>query len=267
MDAVFIRRTSLVFLIISISLLAAMEIDAQTLATSPTTLPAITADKWLDILLKAAALLAGGGWFLYRAIAGYITVNLAMELEIERKRQDDRENVSVKVVIKKGDQGKLELYTVKIRLRVADNLVTEAQPITSPRIVSFGNDVSVNTQYMTCEIAEISRLALNDTDNNLVYTRHARQNSRLRLAPGDEMTFSCLYQVPLNSICIVDAAVLGQKLAGHRTGQWRSSAISLPDAVSIPGQEHYRRAPIPRRSNPILRLFQSSLRDRRRAGS
>jgi hypothetical protein len=109
--------------------------DAQP-ATPATLSGAFTLDKLLDLILKSLALIAGGVWFVYHPVSGYLTVNLALELRIDRNSEADRENIAVQITMKKGDQGKLDLYDVKVRLRTVHDIVADL-----PSSVTFGSDV------------------------------------------------------------------------------------------------------------------------------
>jgi hypothetical protein len=223
MHAINLRLIGLILGVMLVSVLAGIiQANAQPVAPAPFA-GALDIDKILDLALKSIVLVAGGRWFLYRAYSGYLTVNLALELQIDRSRLTDLENIAIQITLKKGDQGKLNLYDIKARLRTADDGVA-----VFPRWVTFGNDVSATEQYNVKAISGIRRLTLCNRDEELSYKKYSEKTRYLRLAPGDEMTFSCLFQVPLNTICIVDAAVLGRKAAGHRTGQWRASIVSVP---------------------------------------
>ena len=50
----------------------------------------------------------------------------------------------------------------------------------------------------------------------------------LSMPPGDETQFAMEFEAPTGTRCAVEAVVLGKKLWGGKTAQWRASAISLP---------------------------------------
>jgi hypothetical protein len=189
----------------------------------------INIDKWLDIALKAAALLAAGIYFLYRAWAGYMTVNLSVSLSLERKKRNgqERDLVVASVVLKKGNEGKLLLCDVKVRLRVVADTPASQNPVS----VSLGDDVSQayseesGPNYVIQQLTGIRRLTR--FKNEVYFFKHAEDNL-LKLAPGDEMNLGCIFEVPSNGVCVVDIVVLGSKTFGHRRGQWRASRVSLP---------------------------------------
>jgi hypothetical protein len=63
----------------------------------------------------------------------------------------------------------------------------------------------------------------------------------LNLVPGEEVSFSCLVDVPREALVRVDLVVLGRRtFIGGRIGQWRSSEIVLPveGAFSVGGGQH-----------------------------
>ena len=224
-----LRLIGLLLVIALVSFLVGIiQANAQSVTPAPL-VGALDLNKFLDLALKLLALVAGACWFVYRAYSGYFTINLALELQIDRSRQVDLENISVHVTLKKGDQGKLDLHDIQARLRTADD---DGVAIL-PRRVTFGNDVSATDHYIAETISGIRRLTLRDNFGTLSYENYSEKTPCLRLAPGDEMTFSCLFQVPLNTICIVDAAVLGRMAAGHRTGQWRASLVSVPPTPGV----------------------------------
>jgi hypothetical protein len=50
----------------------------------------------------------------------------------------------------------------------------------------------------------------------------------LSLPPGDETQFAGLCDVPAELPYLIEVVILGRKLWGGKTAQWRASAVSLP---------------------------------------
>jgi hypothetical protein len=189
----------------------------------------ISIDKWLDVALKMAALVAAGGYFLYRVWAGYMTVNLAVNLSVERAKKgsgQEQHFVVANVLLKKGNEGKLLLCDAKVRLRLLPDLAVSQHPVP----LSLGDDVSQRyvansgADYVVQQLNGIRRLT---RMGNGVYFTKVADSDLLKLAPGDEMHFACVFEVPSSRACVVDVVILGSKTFGHRRGQWRASKVSL----------------------------------------
>jgi hypothetical protein len=61
------------------------------------------------------------------------------------------------------------------------------------------------------------------------------------LSPGEETSFSCMFEVPTNECCEVEVIVFGKTVwfvygsQESRPVQWRASAISLPTTGQAAG--------------------------------
>ena len=69
-------------------------------------------------LAQVFAWAAAGGYFLFKMITGYFTINLSVSVSAERQRINrNRDFLKAVVTIKKGDRGTFRLHDVKLRVK------------------------------------------------------------------------------------------------------------------------------------------------------
>jgi hypothetical protein len=159
---------------------------------------------------EIAALASAALFFLYRAVAGYLRVNLSVSLIFlrEPRRDQSTDNLVVSVRLAKGPNGSIALHDATARITVDGNVQVLPFPGTSrSKRVQSNERSSINWS----EVEQSSPL--------------------LKLVPGEETELALTLAVPNNSICLIEVAVLGKRVFGTAFGQWKASGVSLPRTV------------------------------------
>lgn len=169
----------------------------------------------LDVTKTVAeiiAYLSAAAFFIYKAIAGYLIVNVSVSGTIDRVRANDTEDhLTVAATVKKGSNGSVELHDARARASYGDNK-TKDMPFVG-----------------------IERLSFKSADHRggrklVAFGTSSERNPLLRLAPEEEATFSGIVRVPISEACVVEVVFIGKRTGSWKVGQWRTSLVSLPHA-------------------------------------
>lgn len=164
----------------------------------------------LKVWAETVAYISGGAFLLYKVLSGYFITDLSVKIACERfSHQQGREDLAVTAVLKKGEKGTIRIHDA--RIRVSDQtgtLLHERQMIGIDRL-SFTTD-------------NLGRMSI-------AFDRISRKTPWLSLPPGDETQFAGLCDIPAALPCLVEVVILGRKLWGGKTAQWRASAVSFPN--------------------------------------
>jgi hypothetical protein len=157
---------------------------------------------------QVLAFLGAAAFFLYKAITGYLIVNMSLSAKIERGRKNDATDyLAIAATVKKGELGSLELHDARTHVSWPGDC-KERELIGYERL-TFGTDPESKRR-------------------RIVFGSTSAKKPFLRLAPGEEMTFSAILEVPASAPCEVQIAIGGIRTCGRRVGQWRTSMVSLP---------------------------------------
>jgi hypothetical protein len=161
-----------------------------------------TAKAWAEIFAYASA----AGYFLYRLSRGYFFPNLSVRVCCDRKpsRKDGYDYLSIDVCIEKGDHGALNLHDVQYR-------------------IDGGKPSSL-------EGLERLTSKSTNTTRKLVQWRTSISSPRLNFSPGERAHFSTWCEVTRPDPHLIEVVVLGFQHFATRSSEWRSSAVSLPEA-------------------------------------
>lgn len=190
------------------SALLAQASGGQTSLATTWPIFAMKLHEWGQLFAWAAAAL----FFGYKLLLGYLITDLSLKVSCERRHKEgDLDYLSVTVTAKKSERGAIKLDDAKARVRglTPDN----------PR-----------------ELFGIHRLERSNPDgqNERALIKWTESSGCLNMAPGDEMQFAALFEVPCGQASVVDVVVLGKifwrtwRGGSARWGQWRACAISLP---------------------------------------
>jgi hypothetical protein len=175
---------------------------------------AIGARLHLRSLTQVLAFFGAAGFFAYKAITGYLFVNMSLAGALEREHVDEAsDDLAVAATLRKGDSGTLELHDARAR-------------------------VSWEGGNSEAELVGIARLGF-DEEHTPTFRRRVRFDRTsgtlplLNLTPSEAATFSAVFRVPRSKTCTVEIAVVGQLKNGRkREHQWRTSLVSLPLPVA-----------------------------------
>lgn len=161
-------------------------------------------------IAETAALCSAAIYFIYKAVYGYLYVEMSLSLAVERAHKDDYTDwVIVMAKIKKGCRGSVRIHDAQAR-------ITYGSATQCVQFVGF-HRLSYTTELM----GKTKRKKIN-------WTQMSRSAPLLRLPPNEETEFSCYAEVPHDAICTIEAAILGQERSWFGIGQWRASHISEP---------------------------------------
>jgi len=164
-------------------------------------------------LAEAAAWLAGGLFFGYKAWSGYFLVNMSIKVECQRRRRGTSgiDDLQVTVILSKGNRGTLQLHDIQARI---------TPDAGRAHIVPFeGFD---RLKHLPESFETMTRR---------VVQWELRNEGRplLSLTPGEVTQFSHFCSIPSGIPVKVEVAVIGKRKGGLKTGQWRASLVSLPE--------------------------------------
>ena len=164
---------------------------------------------------QIAALLGAGGFFAYKAISGYLRVNLTTFVSCTRQRAEDGtgDYLAIQLDLKKGPNGSVALHDVRA-------LVKSAKPEDrdKPGVVLV---FTGNSRLTFVPSADGSRRQVD-------WSQESRTSPLIKLVPDEETNMSVCCKVESEGVYSVEVAVLGKRVAGRKFGQWKASCISLP---------------------------------------
>lgn len=177
------------------------------------------ASKFADLrhLAEIFALISAGGFFLYKAISGYLVTNLSLKLSCVRQRipGSKEDYVKATVAMEKGDRGTVKIHDILGTVCTIGGMKT---PIASTNFDFLGID---RRSFKEIPFANTHRAEI--TWNKLSETRPF-----LNLSPGEKTHVSFVATVPTGEPYVIYVIVLGQRRFSTRMAQWRASAVALP---------------------------------------
>ena len=146
---------------------------------------------------------------MFKVHTGYFRVNMSLFVRCHRESESTTHDVLVVYVrLAKGANGSLTLHDVQARVNHNG---------TNEFVTFYGIERSTYTDVSQ----PFNRKAI-------VWGSVDTKSENLKLIPGEETEFVAYCNVPVNSVCLVEVAVLGQKTNGSPFGQWKASCVSLP---------------------------------------
>ena len=161
------------------------------------------AKTWSEV----AAYSSAGLFLVYKLLSGYFITDLSLKIGCERFAPDSTDHLAVTAFLKKGDKGAIRIHDARVRITDTGGAFIDEQAMVGIERLSFNTDPAAR---MTVTFGRLSKTPW------------------LSLPPGDETQFAAHFDLPTGTVCIVEVAVLGRKLWGGRTAQWRASAVSFP---------------------------------------
>jgi hypothetical protein len=162
-------------------------------------------------IAEILALLAAGCFFTYKAITGYLRVNLSLTVGEKREALDEaRDYLVIRVHLKKGSNGSLSIHD----LRALVTYQGRTQDIVFPG--------TKRSSYRT---------EPNGIRRTIDWSKLSESSPLLKLVPDEEIDLCAVCEVPKNALCEIDVGLLGKRIAGSAYGQWKTSCVSLPLAA------------------------------------
>lgn len=164
-------------------------------------------------VIEALAVIAAGGFFLWKANAGWLVVNLEIFIETERQFLNNEDILAFKIILKKGSTDTLKIKDVKARVyMLEEDKEIEVQPFSFP---------------------EITKLKVENYEN-IVWEKN-QDNEKISLSPGESFHLGRHCKVPNNKPVIVEATLFGNRIFWKKGFQWRASVVSLPPKKEVKG--------------------------------
>ena len=161
------------------------------------------------------AFLGASAFFGYKAVTGYLIVNVSVAGRLQRVHADPVwDDLAIAATLKKGATGSLELHDARVRVSWKTD---------------FRESAFVGIERLSCETEKSSPWR-----RRILFGITSQTNPVLRLTPEEGATFSAVVRVPRSEVCTVEIAVTGRLTKGWKQGQWRTSLISLPVERSEP---------------------------------
>ena len=165
----------------------------------PTTLDAV--EQWLKVI----ALVAGGAFFAWKLLTGWLIINLRMSLKLERSaKSPDIDYLGITLTLEKGTTDSIWLQHITARANWPNRVNPE--PI----------DMSDELRWLKV------------CDNSIVWGNYNSSYGKIALSPGESTTVARVTEVPVDTPVTVEVAAFGARALWRRGFQWRASAVSLP---------------------------------------
>lgn len=159
----------------------------------------------------ALALLCGFVFFAYKAIAGYLFVDLTLAVTTRRTASHSGgDHLVIMAILKKGARGSVRIHDAQARV-TWDGGREE---------VRF---VGIHRQSYDIDTENRQRKIIS-------WDRRSVKQPLLRLPPDEQAEFSCHLPVPSGVVCEIEVTVLGRERPWFGVGQWKASHISTPNA-------------------------------------
>lgn len=164
----------------------------------------------LKDIFQIGALASAACFFVYKAVTGYLRVNLSLSIECRRQRHQntDDDNLVVCVRLKKGGNGSLALHDAKAQVFYGS----------VKHIASFPG-IRRSARTNTDPKRQRQHIDLPSEDANSPF---------LKLVAGEETELATALKVPRSAVCEIEVAILGRQVHGFPFGQWKASCVSLP---------------------------------------
>jgi len=170
---------------------------------------------WIAIakdLFGAAALLGAAGFFLFKAIQGYLILNLSLQLESRRVRHGLSDLIAITLTLSKGDRGTVRLHDISVKATDLFGVVYQPKGPSGPPEERFSHQKPSATNPSV----------------RIIWSQRSSRNPHLNLSPGETYQIEWVISTPSQIPIIIESAVLGRARLWRRTGQWRATKISLP---------------------------------------
>jgi hypothetical protein len=164
----------------------------------------------LKVWAETIAYGSGGVFLIYKVLSGYFIADLSLKVSCERfATGQGMEILAASAILKKGDKGTIRIHDAKVRISDDAGNVFAVQRMTGIDRLSFETE----------------------KDRMKILFNSVSKTPWLSLPPGDETQFVGLCRVPSGQLCLVEFVILGRKLWGGKTAQWRASTVSLPKGI------------------------------------
>jgi hypothetical protein len=157
-------------------------------------------------LFTILAIIATAGFFGWKIFAGWLIINLEIDIQLARQTKDDTEYdwLSIVLLLKKGPTDGLWLRDIVVRIYDSNKqLLQEIK-----------------------DIQEYNSVAI--TNNKIDYIKPPKNKRKYTIAPNEVFRYGIIREIKAEMPVIVEGAVYGKRPFWKKGFQWRASVISLP---------------------------------------
>ncbi len=171
----------------------------------------MTTDKKIEItknIFEIAAILLAAIFFIYKILGGWLLVNVAIGIELERMHIPNHPNLdylAITLNIDKKDSGSVVLEDVRVRITDPEN----------------GEEIAISSFF------GIEKLEYTPISNKWALNRELKNQ---RLTPGTSTELSAFFKVPRSKPVLVDVSLISIRDFSASKNQIRATKVSLPVA-------------------------------------
>jgi hypothetical protein len=190
-----------------------------------------TLSDW-EHLFKILAIAAAGIFFSYKAITGYHVVNVSLKTSVDRRRipNSNVDHLVVAVTLNKGDRGTIRLRGGSVR--ISPNSQVESGQAQSGEVETHDGKYLplFGLERFSSTVGVVPGNPLKREFWRINWGQRSIYAPYLNLSPGDEGNFCAYGCVDREGVYKIDVVVIGKRAFSWKSGQWRTTSISLPEA-------------------------------------
>lgn len=169
-------------------------------------------------IAETIAIFAAAGFFLWKAIVGWLVINLQISIDTERQSFDDKDDLlGFKINFTKGNIDTLQIMDIKARMYIIDDETQEIKKIVK--------------EFSFSEIQYLKR----NSDKEILWEVEKIKRKNIGLSPEESFHLGRYHKVPKGQPIIIEAALFGIRLFWIKGFQWRASVVSLPPKKDAKG--------------------------------
>jgi len=158
---------------------------------------------------QVAAWAAGAAYFLFKAVQGYLVIDMSVAVRATRQNSADAEYLSVEVEMNKGSRGSFRLFDAIILIEQDGARQEERINVAHFGFTQTGRQLSIDLN---------------------------RQKPTQYLAAGETMKVGRWFKVAKDRPCLVEVIILGTGFGSLVVESRRASTVSLPIGLPVSGK-------------------------------
>lgn len=159
-------------------------------------------------IAETIAIFAAAGYFLYKALTGWLVANLEISIETDRHSTDKKDLLAFKINLKKGSIDTLQIKDIKARIYTI-NMVTQ----------------QIEEIIQEFDFSEIERLKV-DNKGKILWGSTIKKN--VSLSPNESFHLGRYCEVTKGQPVIVEAVLFGDRTFWKKGFQWKATVVSMP---------------------------------------
>lgn len=167
----------------------------------------------IKIMCEVIALIAGAGFFLFKAIAGLFYVSLSLEVNSDKRRSlnDNEDILIIDLSLTGGENAILDVHKIQGRIEYNETAhIFDFDGVERLNIDSNSKELKIKVPWQS-------------------WTKH-----KYRIGVKETTSFAKELTVPSNSVCKIEVVVVDRRKLfnfSKSISQWRTSDISMPNDI------------------------------------